>query len=126
MKEYFNDKVFPAVMNFVTSKPITAIKDGMIATISLTVIGAIFLLLANFPYEPIKQLFITIGLQQHMMQVYRASFNILSFVAVFAVAFQYAKHSGNDLLAAGIFAEVVFFTLIPPTQTVSRVAETSH
>ena len=50
MKEYFNDKVFPAVMNFVTSKPITAIKDGMIATISLTVIGAIFLLLANFPY----------------------------------------------------------------------------
>ena len=126
MKTFINDKVFPAVMEFVTSKPISAIKDGMIATISLTVIGAIFLLLANFPYEPIKQLFITIGLQQHMMQVYRASFNILSFVAVFAVAFQYAKHSGKDGLAAGILAEVVFFTLIPHTQTVSGVAEVSQ
>lgn len=126
MKDYFNDKVFPAVMNFVTSKPISAIKDGMITTISLTVIGAIFLLLANFPFDPIKQFFIQVGLQQHMMQVYRASFNILSFVAVFAVAYQYAKHSGKDGIGAGILAEVVFFTLIPHTQAVAGVAATSQ
>lgn len=126
MKDYINDKLFPAVMKFITSKPISAIKDGMIATISLTIVGAIFLLLANFPYDPIKQFFITIGVQTHMMQVYRASFNILAVVAVFAVAYQYAKHAGRDGLAAGILAEVVFFTLIPHSQTVAGVAATSQ
>lgn len=125
MKDFINDKVFPAVMKFVTSKPISAIKDGMIATMSLTIIGSIFLLLANFPYDPIKQFFITVGVQAHMMQVYRASFNILSVVAVFSIAYQYAKHSNKDGLGAGILATVVFFTLIPHTQVVSGVAEVS-
>lgn len=87
MKTFINDKVFPAVMEFVTSKPISAIKDGMIATMSLTIIGSIFLLLANFPYEPVKQFFITVGVQGHMLQVYRASFNILAVVAVFSITF---------------------------------------
>ena len=126
MKTFINDKVFPAVMEFVTSKPISAIKDGMIATMSLTIIGSIFLLLANFPYEPVKQFFITVGVQGHMLQVYRASFNILAVVAVFSIAFQYAKHSGKDGLGAGVLATVVFFTLIPHNQVVNGVATVSQ
>lgn len=126
MKDFINDKVFPAVMNFVTSKPISAIKDGMIATMSLTIIGSIFLLLANFPYDPIKQFFITVGLQAHMMQVYRASFNILAVVAVFSIAYMYAKHAGKDGLGSGILGLVAFFALIPHTQAVAGVAEVSQ
>lgn len=126
MQDFLNDKVLPPVMDFVTSKPVSAIKDGMIATISLTLIGSIFLLLANFPYDPIKLFFVEIGLQGHMMQVYRASFNILAVVAAFSIAYQYAKHAGKDGLGAGILSVVVFFTLIPHTQVVSGVAEVSQ
>lgn len=81
MKEFINDRVFPAVMNFITSRPISAIKDGMVATMSLTIIGSIFLLLANFPWVPVKDFFVNIGVQAHMMQVYRSSFNVLALVA---------------------------------------------
>lgn len=126
IKKFINDKLFPLILAFVTSKPITAIKDGMIATISLTLIGSIFLLLANFPYDPIKQFFIQIGIQSHMLQVFRASFNILSVVAVFSIAYQYVKHAGKDGLGAGILSTVVFFILIPHSQAVSGVAATSQ
>lgn len=126
MSTFINEKVFPAVMGFVTSKPISAIKDGMIATMSLTIIGSIFLLLANFPFDPVKQFFISVGLQPHMMQVYRASFNVLAVVAVFSIAYNYAKHARHDGLGAGILALVVFFTLIPHTQAVAGVAEVSQ
>lgn len=126
MQNFLNDKVLPRVMDFVTSKPISAIKDGMIATISLTLVGSIFLLLANFPYAPIREFFIETGVQPHMTQVFRASFNVLAVVAAFAIAFQYAKHAGKDGLGAGILSIVVFFILIPHSSPVAGVAEVSQ
>lgn len=126
MKEFINDRVFPAVMNFITSRPISAIKDGMVATMSLTIIGSIFLLLANFPWVPVKDFFVNIGVQAHMMQVYRSSFNVLALVAVFTIAYSYIKHTGRDGLGSGILALVSFLTLIPHTQAVKGVAEVSE
>ncbi len=124
MKEFFNDKVFPAIMNVITSRPLTAVKDGMIATISLTIIGSIFLLLANFPYLPIQQFFIDMGVKDHMMQVYRATFNLISVIAVFAVAYNYAKNAGKEGLGAGILAVITFMILIPHTVTASGATDT--
>lgn len=126
MKDLFNDKIFPAIMNVITSKPLTAVKDGMIATISLTIIGSIFLLLANFPYLPIQQFFIDMGVKDHMMQVYRATFNLISVVAVFSVAYNYAKNAGKEGLGAGILAVITFMILIPHTTVASGVAEVSQ
>lgn len=126
MKEFINEKIFPAVMDFITSKPISAIKDGMVATMSLTIIGSIFLLLANFPWLPVKDFFVSIGVQAHMLQVYRSSFNVLALVAVFTIAYNYVKHTGREGLGAGILALVSFLTLIPHTQAVKGVAEVSQ
>ena len=53
MKEMFQEKVLPKVMDFVTSRPVSAVKDGMIATMSLTIIGSVFLLLGQLPYAPL-------------------------------------------------------------------------
>ena len=124
MKDLFNDKIFPAIMNVITSRPLTAVKDGMIATISLTIIGSIFLLLANFPYLPIQQFFIDMGVKDHMMQVYRATFNLISVVAVFSVAYNYAKNAGKEGLGAGILAVITFMILIPHTVSAASGTET--
>lgn len=47
----FNDKVLPPILTFVNTKPITALKNGMMFVMPLTIVGAVFLLLANFPIE---------------------------------------------------------------------------
>ena len=46
-----NDKVVPIVMKFVNLKAVQALKDGMLYTLPLNVIGSMFLLIACFPLE---------------------------------------------------------------------------
>lgn len=49
------EKVLPKVLAFVNTKTVQAVKDGFSATIGLTIIGSIFLLIANFPYKPVVE-----------------------------------------------------------------------
>lgn len=45
------DKVSSKLMKFANAKSITAIKDGIMLIMPLTLIGSIFLLLANIPLD---------------------------------------------------------------------------
>lgn len=40
--EYINTKILPKVLTFVNSKGITAVKDGMLSILPLTVVGSFF------------------------------------------------------------------------------------
>lgn len=42
MKSFMNDKVLPTIMKFVNTRPIKAIKDGMIYPTPFIIVGAIF------------------------------------------------------------------------------------
>ena len=48
-------KVIPLVNKFSNLKGVVALKDGMTAILSATVVGSVFLLIAEFPYTPIKE-----------------------------------------------------------------------
>ncbi len=111
MVEFFQTKVLPAVMKFVTSKPVSAIKDGMVATMSLTIIGSIFLLLVFFPYQPVADFFASSGLAPFMMQAFSATFNILALVVAFTIAYSYAHHAKVEALGCGIISMVSFILL---------------
>jgi len=43
-----NEKVVPAIMKFVNLKGVIALRDGMLYTLPLNIIGSIFLLIACF------------------------------------------------------------------------------
>lgn len=45
------NKFLPSLLGFVNSKPITAIKEGFMLTMPLTIIGSLFLLLSYVPIE---------------------------------------------------------------------------
>lgn len=113
MKEMFQEKVLPKVMDFVTSRPVSAVKDGMIATMSLTIIGSVFLLLGQLPYAPLANWIAEIGLMSLFLQTYRSAFNILAMVAVFSIAYSYVKHAGYEPLGAGILSLVAYLAVIP-------------
>lgn len=110
------EKIIPPIMKFANSKIITAVKDGVIITMPLTLVGSIFLLLANFPITGWN------GWMTGMFganwavplgQVSGATFDILALAAVIGISSQYAKNEGQDGVTAGLLALVAFLIIEP-------------
>ena len=62
MNEWINEKLLPPVLKFVNTKAITALRNGMLYTMPFTIVGSVFLLLANFPVTAISEWVNAIGL----------------------------------------------------------------
>lgn len=78
MNEWINEKLLPPVLRFVNTKPITALRNGMLYTMPFTIVGSIFLLLANIPYEPAANWVTESGLGVYFNQAFGASFAIMA------------------------------------------------
>lgn len=50
----FGNKLVSYVMRFVNTKGVTALKDGMLSILPLTVAGSIFLIIGSIPSEAIN------------------------------------------------------------------------
>ena len=107
MNEWINEKLLPPVLKFVNTKAITALRNGMLYTMPFTIVGSVFLLLANFPVTAISEWVNASGLAVYFNQAYGASFAIMSLFAVIGIAYSYVK--ARDLKASqGMIAMVVF------------------
>jgi PTS system cellobiose-specific IIC component len=114
MKSVSSDVVLLYIHKFVSSKSISAIKDGLIYTIPLTIIGSIFLLLSNLPFPNYQQYMVNlfgIGWDSFLLQVVSSTFDIVSLIGVFGIAYTYTKNNGFDGISAGVLAVVSFLIL---------------
>jgi cellobiose PTS system EIIC component len=50
---FMNEKVVPKALKFVNMKGIVALKEGILFTLPLLMIGSVFLLISSFPYQPV-------------------------------------------------------------------------
>lgn len=106
-----SSKVIPAVMKFVNLKPVVALKDGIMFTLPLTLVGSVFLLLAQIPVQAINDFIASIfgaGWTDPLWQAYGATFKIIALVATMGIAYSYAKNEGHEPLSSGVIALVVF------------------
>ena len=108
MQEFFNNKVIPAIMKFVSLKGVVALKDGLLYTMPLTIVGSVFLLLANFPIQAVVNWLDSIGWIDPLNQAYGATFNIIALIGVIGIAYKYVKNEGYEALNAGVLAAVTF------------------
>ncbi len=111
-----NEKVVPVVMKFVNLKGVQALKDGILFTLPLNIIGSIFLLIACFPSVTVTNFFAaTFGpaWNDPLFKVQGATMNIMAIVAVVGIAYTYAKNEGHEPLSAGVTALVVFLITTP-------------
>lgn len=96
-------------MKFVGSKPVTAIKDGFMLTMPLTIIGSLFLLLAFIPitgYGEFMSGIFGAEWQAPLFQVVGATFDLLALVGVFGIAYCYVTQDGIPGVSAGILGIV--------------------
>lgn len=108
MQEFFSNKVIPAIMKFVSLKGVVALKDGLLYTMPLTIVGSVFLLLANFPVQAVVNWFDSMGWIDPLNQAYGATFNIIALIGVIGIAYKYVKNEGYEALNAGVLAAVTF------------------
>jgi PTS system cellobiose-specific IIC component len=105
-----NEKVIPVIMKFVGMKGIVALKDGILYTLPIIMVGSVFLLLAQIPYAPFNAWVASIlgpGWTDPLFAAYGASFQIIGLIAVIGIAYTYAKNEGHEPLSAGAIAIVV-------------------
>lgn len=112
MKDFINSKLVPMVGKFVNLKSIQSLKNGVILTMPLTIVGSILLLLYNFPIESIKEFIMSSGLGAIFLQGYNSTFAILSLVITIGIAYNYAVLEEQDPLSCGVVALVLFILLM--------------
>lgn len=110
MNEFINEKVLPPVLKFVNTKPIAALRNGMLVSMPFTIVGSFFLILANFPLPSVAHWIANNGWDVYFNQAYGASFGIMSFFAVVGIAYAYAyvKNEGYEALSAGMIGLILF------------------
>ena len=113
MKKFINDKVVPKIMAFVNTKAVMAIKDGMVYSMPLLIVGSVFLILANFPLQAVSDFLTNTGISGVLGQAYGATFNISAMIAVIGIAYSYIKLEGQEPLSGSVIALGVFLTLQP-------------
>lgn len=107
-----NDRIIPAALKFVNFKAIVALKEGILFTLPLLMIGSIFLLFANFPYQPVVDVIKNMGWMETFDQINGATFAIISLVSVIGVAYSYAKLENCEPMSAGAISFSVFLITI--------------
>ena len=123
MNNFINEKLLPPVIKFVNTKAVTAIKNGMLYPIPFIVIGAVFLILGQFPIQAVQDYLNEIGLGPIFMQANNASFGIMALFAVFGIAYSWVRDEGHDAVPAGMLAIVVDIILQPDTvKSVTSIA----
>lgn len=117
MNEWINEKLLPPILKFVNTKAITALRNGMLYTMPFSIVGSIFLLLANFPVQSIADWVTNSGLGEYFNQSYGASFAIMAFFAVMGIAYSYVKAEGYEGLPAGMIGLVIFLLTMESSVT---------
>lgn len=110
-------KIMPVMSKVSNQKHLNAIRDGLISTIPITVVGSIFILLANLPWPQSYVFFLSNhpDLIQKLMIPYGMSVGLLSVYASFGIGLRLAKTYNIDGLSGGGAALFTFLVSLTPT-----------
>ena len=99
----------PALSALSENTYLSAIRAGMVAVVPLTIIGGLFLILANIPFERLKPL---LAPHAALLNVpVTATFGVLGLVACFAIAYDLAVRLKIDGLSSAIVGTAVFLVI---------------
>lgn len=117
MKGFLNaieSKLMPMMNKVSTQRHLSSIRDGLIATIPLTIIGAIFLLIPTFPWPQSYVNFMANNpkISSLLMIPFQMTLGLLSVYVSFGIGYYLAKSYKLDELIGGITATLTFLTTI--------------
>ncbi len=123
MKSFLNDKVIPAIMEFVNTKAMISLKNGLLYSMPMMMIGAVFLLLNNFPFKPFTDFLASTGISAVLSQATDSTFSIIALIAAIGIAYTYVKNEGYAGLPAGVIS-LCCYLLLQPSSVVAEGGST--
>ena len=87
MGKWINEHLIPKILAFVNTKAVQSIKDGMVYTMPLLIVGSIFLILANLPVKQAADALAAAGITTILSQACGATFNISAIIAVIGISY---------------------------------------
>ncbi|GKS80596.1 permease IIC component [Ligilactobacillus pabuli] len=119
INKFVDQHLMPGSMKFINSRPVTALKNGMLRGMPFIIIGSVFLILSSFPVPSVANYFAKTGLTDLFNQVYNASFGIFAIFAVVGIAYEWATTEKIEGLPAGLTALVSMLIVSKPTSPIS-------
>lgn len=117
MKDFLNDKLVPKVMQFVNTKAMVALKNGLLYSMPMMMIGALFLLITNFPITAFTDWLNDSGVAPILNQATNSTFSIIAMIAAVGIAYTYVKNEGYNALPAGVISLCSYLILQPSSVT---------
>lgn len=90
-----------------------ALRDGIMLSMPLIIIGSIFLILGNLPIEGYTDWLSEIGLSPILNKIVNGSFGLIALISVFGIAHSLAEYYEVDGVSAGIIALASFIIVTP-------------
>jgi PTS system cellobiose-specific IIC component len=115
------DKFIGIMASFAEIKVVAALRDGFIMTTPFTIVGSVFLLLANLPIPGYNEMMVAkFGYEwaAPLYAVFGGTFNILGVICCLAVAYKYTEAEGCNAIMASILAFSTFVIVMPSSVTV--------
>lgn len=124
------EKLLMPIANVLSkNKVLSAIRDGFLITVPITIVGSIFLLVANFPLEGFLNLMTSIfgeGWDAYLGRVSAIAFDCVALLGVLSIGYCYSREKGLDNRIGGAVVALVCFLIITPQKafvTVEGAAE---
>ena len=104
----------PLAQKMGSSKFAAVMSAGMMY-LPVSVGGAVFSMLANFPLPQVTTLFTSVGLTPIFQSIADVTISMAGFYMAFALAYRYAKLEKQDGVVSGLFAVATLLALMPHT-----------
>jgi PTS system cellobiose-specific IIC component len=117
MSDFINDKIIPPVMAFINTPVMQALKDGLLYSMPMMIVGSVFLLLQQFPWSPVQTFLQNIGMYDIFGVTYNNTFSIMALVASVGIGYTYVKNAGYEGLPAGVISLSCWLMSQPQTIT---------
>lgn len=105
MSDFINEKIIPPVMSFINTPVLQSLKDGLLYSMPLMIVGSVFMLLQQFPYTPVQDFLKSINVYDLLGTGYANTFSIMALIAAIGIPYTYVKKKGfNEALPAGVIS----------------------
>jgi len=120
MRQELLDKISESAGNFIRLRSVAALRDGFIMTSPFTIVGSVFLLLANLPIpgytEFVTEIFGETWLRS-LNSVANATFSLLALIVLISITHIFVSREGCDANMAVVLSLSTFFIFVPPDFT---------
>lgn len=113
LKDLMEAKLAPIAFKLANNKILLAIRNGLAMSMPLIMAGSLLMIIASFPVQAWKDLLKDSGIIGYLWKGVDSSFGLVSLIAAFGVAMEYAKQYDVDGISAGIISVGSFITLTP-------------